>query len=155
MQLQASYSAVRHWEEWIDFIEQNCSPKEPYRLTAIYKCHLMQEEMKEDYMGLYAPGQMMNDPLYGQISYNSYLSNVFKLKLGHDVKLFLVDMNAATGKDIAEHIIRPVKVIPASFLPVSYAPLLIHILRLGREPMKMREWWMRREVGKRLIVVLM
>ena len=72
-------------------------------------------------MGLYAPGQTMNDRLSGQISYNSSLSNAFKLKLGHDVKLFLVEMKAATGKDIAEHVIRPVKVIPASLVPVSYA----------------------------------
>jgi len=42
-----------------------------------------QEELDEEYMGLYAPGQMINDPLYGQISYNSSLSNAFKLKLGH------------------------------------------------------------------------
>jgi len=34
-QLQASYTDVRHREELIDFIEQNCSPKEPYCLTAI------------------------------------------------------------------------------------------------------------------------
>jgi len=72
-------------------------------------------------MGLYTPGQTMNDRLSGQISYNSSLSNAFKLKLGHDVKLFLVEMKAATGKDIAEHVIRPVKVIPASLVPVSYA----------------------------------
>jgi hypothetical protein len=47
----------------------------------------------------------MNDCLSGQISYNSSLSNAFKLRLGHDVKLFLVEMKAARGKDIAEHII--------------------------------------------------
>jgi len=67
-QLQASYTDVRHWEELIDFIEKHCCPTESYCLTAIYKCNLMQEELDEDYMGLYAPGQMMNDPLYGQIS---------------------------------------------------------------------------------------
>ena len=67
----------------------------------------------------------MNDPLYGQKSYNSSLSNAFNLKLGYDVKLFLVDMKAATGKDIAEHVIGPVKVIAACLLPVSYAPLRI------------------------------
>jgi len=121
MQLQASYTDVRHWEELIDFIEQNCSPKEPYSLTAIYKCNLTQDELDEENMGLYTPGQTMNDRLSGQISYNSSLSNAFKLKLGHDVKRFLVEMKAATGKDIAEHVIRPVKVIPASLVPVSYA----------------------------------
>jgi len=45
-------------------------------------------------------------------------------------------MKAATGKDIAEHIIRPVKEIPASLVLVSSAALLIHILGLRREPMK-------------------
>jgi len=64
-------------------------------------------------------------------------------------------MNAATGMDIAEHVIRPLKLIPASLLPVSDAPLITCILRLGREPMKMKEWWMRRQVRKRLIVVSM
>jgi len=44
------------------------------------------------------------------------------LKLGHNVQLFLVEMKAATGKDIAEHVIRPAKVIPASLDMVSYAP---------------------------------
>jgi len=64
---------------------------------------------------------MMNDSLYGQISFNSSLSNAFKLKLGHNVKLFLVEMKAATGKDIVEHGIRPAKVIPASPVTVDYA----------------------------------
>jgi hypothetical protein len=88
MQLQASYPDVRHWEELIDFIEKNCGPIEPYCLTALYKCNLRQEELDEEYMGLYTPGQMLNDPLYGQISYNSSLSNAFKLELGHNVQLF-------------------------------------------------------------------
>jgi len=72
-------------------------------------------------MGLYANVQMINDPLYGQISYNSSVSNAFKWKLGHTVNLFLVEMRAATGKDIAEHIMRPMKVIPARHVPVGYA----------------------------------
>jgi len=71
-------------------------------------------------MGLCAPGQMINVPLYGQISYNSSLSNAFKLKLGHDVQLFLVEMKAATGKDSAKHVMRPAKVIPASLVTASY-----------------------------------
>ena len=121
MQFQASYTDVRHWEELIDFIEKNCGPKEPYCLTALYKRNLTQEELDEEYMGLYKPRQMMNDPVYGQISYNSSLSNTFKLKLGHTVKLFLVEMKAATGKEIAEHVMRPAKVIPASLVTVSYA----------------------------------
>jgi hypothetical protein len=121
MQFQASYTDVRHWEELLDFIEKNCSPKEPYCLTALYKCNLTQEELDEEYMGLSTPGQMMNDRLYDQISYNSSLSNAFKLKLGYNVNVFLVEMKAATGKDIAERVMRPAKVIPASLLLVSYA----------------------------------
>jgi len=121
MQFQASYTDVRHWEELIDFIEKYSGPKEPYWLTALYKCNLTQEELDEEYMGLYAPGQMMNDPLYGQISYNSSLPNAFKLKVGYDLQLFLIEMKAATGKEIAEHVMRPVKVIPASLVTVSYA----------------------------------
>ena len=50
-QLQALNKDVRHWEELIDFIEQNCCLKEQYCLTAIYKCNLMQEEEEEEYMG--------------------------------------------------------------------------------------------------------
>jgi len=74
IQSQASYTDVRQWEELTDLIEKNCSPKEPYCLTALYKCNLTQEEFDKEYMGVYAPGQMMNDPLYDQISYNSSLS---------------------------------------------------------------------------------
>jgi len=46
-QLRASYTDVRHWDQLIDFIKQNCSPKEPDCLTAMYKCHFMQEELNE------------------------------------------------------------------------------------------------------------
>jgi hypothetical protein len=59
---------------------------------------LTQEALDEKYMGLYTPGQMMNNPLYGQISYNSSLSNAFKLKLGQNVKLFVVEQKAAQGR---------------------------------------------------------
>jgi len=103
MELQDSYTDVRHWEELINFFEQNFSPKEPYSLTAIYQWNLMQEELDEEYMGLYAPGQTMNHRLSAQISSNSSLSNAFKLKLEHDVNLVLVEIKAATGNDIAEH----------------------------------------------------
>jgi len=121
MQLQPSYTDVKYWEELIDFIEKNCGPKEPYCLTALYKCNLTQEELGEEYMGLYALGQMMNDLLYGQISYNCTLWNAFKLKPGQDVQLCLVEMKAATGKEIAEHVMRPAKVFLATLVRVSYA----------------------------------
>jgi len=120
-QVQALYKDLRHWEEQIDFIENNCCPKEPYCLTPIYKWNLTQEEVEEGYMWLYTPGQMMNNPLYGQISYNSSLSNAFKLKLGHNVKLFWVELHVPTGKEIAVHVMKPAKVIHTSLFTVSYA----------------------------------
>ena len=46
------------------------------------------------------------------------------------MNIFLVEMKAANGKDIAEHVIRPVKVIHTCLVLVSYTPLLIGILRL-------------------------
>jgi len=121
MDFQTSIPDVRDWEELGDFIEQHCSAKVPDCLTGLYKCNLTQEELDEEYMGLYAPGQMMNVPLYGQISYNSSHSNAFKLKLGHNANLFLVEMKTATGKDIAEHVMRWANVIPTSLVLVSYA----------------------------------
>ena len=124
-QLQASYTDVRHWVELIDFIETNCGPTEPYCLTAFYNFNSTLGELDEQYMTLYAPGQLMNDLQYGQISFNSSCSNAFKLKLGHHLKLFLVEMKAATGRDIAEHVMKPAKVIPATLVTVSYAALQI------------------------------
>jgi len=155
MQLQALYTNLRHWEELIDFIQKKCGRKEPCCVTAIYKCILAREELDEEYMGLYAPGQMMNDTLYGQISFNSSLSNAVKMKPRHNVKLFSVEMKAAIEKDIAEHVMRLAKVIPSSQVTVSYAPPLTRIFGLCRDPMKMKEWSMRRLVGERLTVVVM
>jgi len=62
-------------------------------------------------------------------------------------------MMAATGKDIAEHLIRLAKVIPASLVTVCYAPLLISILRLQSDPMNMKEWSNTQLVGETLSVV--
>jgi hypothetical protein len=115
-QLQASYTDVRHWEELVDFIDKNGGPKEPYVLKSMFKCTLEQDELEEEYMGIYKHGQMINDPIYGQISYNCCLSNAFKLKLGHNLKIFVLEMKRATGKEIAEHVIRPTKVIPLAVL---------------------------------------
>jgi hypothetical protein len=62
-------------------------------------------------------------------------------------------MKATTGKDDAKHIIRTVNVMPACLVPVSYTPLLIYILELRMELMKIKQWWMRRQVGQRLTIV--
>jgi len=154
-QLQVSYTDGRCWEGLTDFIEQNCSLKELYCLTVVYKCNLTQKELDEESMGSYTPGQMMNDCLNGEISYNSSLSNTFRLKLAHNVKQCLAEMKAATRKVMAEHVISYTKVIPASLVTFSYDPLLHSILGLRRDLMKMKLQWMRSQVGKRLIVVLL
>jgi hypothetical protein len=104
MQFKASHPYVRHWEVRIDFSEKNCGPKDPYCLTVLYKCNLTLKELDKEYMGFNAPRQLINDPLSGQISYNSSLSNGFELKLGHNVNLLLVGSKTATGKDNVEHV---------------------------------------------------
>jgi hypothetical protein len=104
-QLQAVYTDVRHWEDLIDFINRNGRPKEPYTLTSRFKCTLEKEELDKEYMGLYTNGQMITDPIYGQILCNCCILNAFKWKLGHDPKIFLFEMLRATGKEIAQHVI--------------------------------------------------
>jgi hypothetical protein len=54
-------------------------------------------------------------------------------------------MKAATGKNIAEHVMRLAKVIPASLVMVSDTPLLISELKLRGYLMKMIERWMKRQ----------
>jgi len=44
------------------------------------------------------------------------LSNAFKLKHEHNVKIFVVEMKRTTEKEIAEDIIRPTNVIPLAVL---------------------------------------
>jgi hypothetical protein len=68
MQLQPSYTMVSHRVQLTDFIEKNCIPKVSCCLTVIYKCNTTQKALAKEYMGLYILGQMMNYPLYGQIS---------------------------------------------------------------------------------------
>jgi len=89
-QLQALYTAVRYWEELVDFINKNGGPQEPIIHSSMIKRTLVQDKLKEEYVGLYIHGQMINDPIYGQILYNCCLSNAFKLKLGHNMRIFLV-----------------------------------------------------------------
>jgi len=82
----------------------------------MFNSTLEQDELDEEYMGIYKHGQIINDPIHGQISYNSCLSNTFKLQLGHNVKVFVLEMNQATAKEIAEFVITPTKVIPLAVL---------------------------------------
>ena len=156
--LQASQTDVRHWEELVDFIDKNSGPKEPYILTSMFKCTLEQDELEEQNMGINKHGQIINAPIYDQILSNCCLSNDFKLKLGHNVKIFLVEMMRATGKDIAEHVIRLMKVIRASPVKARCEQLLIIIHRLWKVLKRVEEREKRRErrmVGTRMILVLM
>jgi len=154
-QLQAFYTDVRHWEELIDFIDKNGGLKKPYIMTSMFKCTLEQAELEEEYMGLCKNGQLIMDPIYGPISYNSCLSNAFKLKLGQDAKILLVEITRATEKEIAEHLFKLVKVIPASRVKARCAQLLLITHRLWKVLKRMEERRERRMVGKKMILVLM
>ena len=98
---------------------------------------------------------MIIDPIYGQISYNCCLSNNLKLKLGHNPKIFLVEMKSATAHEIVEHAIRPAKVIAASRVKDRCAQLQIIIHRLWQVLKKVEERRERRMVGKRIMLELM
>lgn len=124
-------------------------------MTAINKFNLTYKDLEDKYMGLYAPAQIMNDPVHGQISYNSSFSNACKMKVGYNLKTFLVEMNTARGKDIVEHIIRPARVMRGSLLTVNDYSQLITILRLQMDQITMNEWCITRQVGLRLLVLLM
>jgi hypothetical protein len=91
-QLPVLYTDATHWEELVDFINKNGGPKQPYILTSMFKCTLEPDEVEEESMAIYAHGQIINDPIYSQISYNCYLSNAVKLKLGNNAKIFLVQI---------------------------------------------------------------
>jgi len=111
-QLQACYTDVRHWEELVDFIDKNGVPNEPCIPRSLFKCILEQDELEAEYMEIYKHGQMIKDPIYGHIWYNCCHSNTIKLKLGYNLKIFVLEMKRATGKETAEHKIRLTKVIP-------------------------------------------
>jgi hypothetical protein len=55
-QLQASYTDVRHWEEFVDFFNQNGGPKEPYIVTSIFKFPLEHNKLEEESMGIFTHG---------------------------------------------------------------------------------------------------
>jgi len=153
-QLQASFTDVRQWEELVDYINNNGDPKGPYILTSMFKCTLEQDNLDGQYMGLYTHGQMINYPRYGQISFNYWFLNAFKLKHGHNVKIFVVEMMSATGKEIPEQVIWPEMVFPASRVKARCAQLLIIIQRHWKVLKRVEERMERRMVGKRMIHVL-
>jgi hypothetical protein len=100
----------------VDFIDKNSSLEESYILRYMFQCTLEQDKSEEEYTGIYKHYQIINDPTYGEVSYNCCLSNAFKLKLGHEGMIFVVGMMRATGKETAEHVIRPTNDIPLALL---------------------------------------
>jgi hypothetical protein len=106
-------------------------------------------------MGLYTIGQIIMDPIYGQISYHCWLANASNFKLGHYLRICLVEMRRATGKEIATHVFRPLKIIPASRVKARCAQLLIIIRSDSKILMRVVELRERRTVGNRMILLSM
>ena len=74
------------------------------------------------------------------------------------MKIYLIEMMGVRGKEIAEHVFRPTKVIPASHDKARHEQLLIIIHRLWKVLKRVEEREKRRQrriVGKRMILVLM
>jgi len=92
------------------------------------------------YEGLFTHMETMNDPMYGQISYNCYCSNTFKMKLGHNLTKVLVEIRIAIGKEeTAEYIIRLAKVIPTGHVQTGHVQLVVIIYRLWKDPNRVEE----------------
>jgi len=70
------------------------------------------------------------------------------------MKKHLVQMEQATGKEIAKYVIRPAKVIPASRVKARCAQLLIIIHRHWKVLQRVEKMRERRMVGKRMILLL-
>ena len=152
-QLHASYRDVRNWEELIDFIYKNGCPKKPYIMTSMFKCTLEQDELEEKYKGLCTKGQMIMDHIYGQISYNCCLVMAFKLKLGHNLNIFFVEIGGATEVENTEHVIRPTNVLPACRVNATCVQLVTIIHWFWKVLKRVEERKERRLVGNRMILV--
>ena len=128
--LQALYTDVRFWKEHIHSIENNGGCKDPCSLPSVVKLMSMQDDLDNKYMPIYADRQMINVPISEHISYNCYSSTAFKLELGQNLRIFFVEMRIAQGKESAEHVIRPAKVITTSCIKARYAQQLLIIQRV-------------------------
>jgi len=140
---------------WLIPSTKNGGLKEPYISTLMLTCTWAQDKLDEEHVRLPTPGQMINEPIYSQISYNYCLLRAFWLKLGPNLKIFLVEMKIATGKEITKHVIWPAKVVLSSCAKARCAQLLIIIHRLWKVMKRVEERRERRMVGKRMILELM
>jgi hypothetical protein len=80
----------------------------------MFKCTLKQNELDEEYLGSQTHGPIIMDPIYHKMLYNCLLSNTFKLKLGNNTKIFLVESEQARWKEIVGYIMKSGKVDHAS-----------------------------------------
>jgi len=83
------------------FHQQKQMPERAIHSRIDVHVHFGWDELNEKSMGLYTQEQMMKDPISGQISYNCCLLNAFKLKLGYDLKISIVDKTTGTEKESA------------------------------------------------------
>jgi hypothetical protein len=91
---------------------------------------------------------MLDDPIYGQISYNCGHSKASKLKLGCNVMILLIEMSRAMEKEIAQHVVILATVISTCCV-IPRLLRLLHIMHRHWTNLKLveenREWKM---VGK-------
>jgi hypothetical protein len=142
-------------EELMDFIPKNRRRNEPYIRTSRFKYTLEQDGLGAGFMALYTNGHMMLDTIYDHISYQCCRSNACKLKDGHDPKICFVEKLRSTWMQMAEHLIRPGKVIPSSHVKAKGAQLLIMIYRQWRVLKWVEERRERGMAGKGTIPILM
>jgi hypothetical protein len=65
---------------------------------------LQLDKSDTEYEVLYTLPQIFHDLISGQIFNNWCLSNAFQLQLGHNLKIFLVEMQRATWKEVTKHV---------------------------------------------------
>ena len=70
------------------------------------------------------------------------------------MKIFVVEMMRAAGKEIAEYVIKPAKVIPASRVQARREQLLCILERHWKVLKWLEEMRDRKKMGKRIIHVL-
>jgi len=97
----------------------------------------------------------VNYPICGQISFNRSLWYAFTLKLDNNLMVLLLEIQIATGKGIAERVIRPAKAIPASHVEAGHTQLLIVIDRIWNVLRRFDEWMEESMAGMRTVHVLM
>jgi len=103
----------------------------------------------------YTDGSLMNNPIYDQTLYNCGFSNTFKWKLGHNVKVFLVELQVVIEKNDGEYVIWPAKLVPTSLIQARNANQLVISLRRYNVQRKIPQWRVIRMMSQRLVVVLL